>query len=304
MIIGGMWSSQACASLSYCNDNDIILFSPSSSSPLLAIENDNLFRLAPTDVKQAAPIAEMLISKGVEAVVLIQRGDSWADFIYNLLDEEFHDRGGVIVEKVRYPGEATEFYNYLVKAEEAAAEAVDQYGWDNVAVELISFNEAVNIIREAQDFPTLYNLTWFGTDGTLYSQQIIDDIPEQAEHVKLYSMNPVLPDTDSSRALTSRYEDVVGLPLGFHTACSYDIAMILGRAVLEAETVETDVLKTVIPYVCQDYQGISGLCRLDEADDRDITNFGIFSYSLKDGELGCWEVGRYLDTGEVQWYED
>lgn len=36
LVIGGMWSSQACASLSYCNDNGLILFSPSSTSPLPA----------------------------------------------------------------------------------------------------------------------------------------------------------------------------------------------------------------------------------------------------------------------------
>ena len=73
MVIGGMWSSQACASLSYCNYNDILLFSPSSTSPLLDIEDDNLFRLVPTDVKQGPVISEMIQSKGVEALILIQR---------------------------------------------------------------------------------------------------------------------------------------------------------------------------------------------------------------------------------------
>lgn len=303
MIIGGMWSSQACASLSYCNDNGIILFSPSSTSPLLAIEEDNLFRLAPTDVKQGVPIAEMLVSKGIEAVVLIQRGDAWGDYIYNILDDELSERGGVIVKKIRYAGETMEFHNYLVEAEAAAADAVEEYGWEKVGVELISFSEAVEVLRAAKDFPTLYNLTWFGTDGTVHSRQLIDDVPEEAEHLKLYSINPIIPDTEASGALMDRYEQVVGPPLGFYTACSYDIAMILGRAVIEAESVEIDDLKMIIPDVCEDYEGITGLCKLDESDDRATTNYGIYSYCFKDGELGCWEVGIYSDTGDVLWHD-
>ena len=304
MIIGGMWSSQACASLSYCNDNDIILFSPSSTSPLPAIENDNLFRLAPTDVKQAVPIAEMLRSKGIEAVVILQRGDSWADMIYNILDEEFHERGGVIIEKIRYPGETTEFHDFLAEAEVAAAKAVEKYGWDKVGIELVSFAEVTEILREAKNFPILYNLTWFGTDGTMNIPQLIDDVPVEAGQVKLYSMSPIIPDSDASRALSNRYEQVVGPPLGFHSACSYDIAMILGRAVIEADTVEVDVLKMLIPYVCEDYEGVTGLCTLDESDDRAIANFGIYSYSFRDGEFGCWQVGPFTDTGEIIWVGD
>ena len=73
MVLGGMWSSYACASLSYCNYNDILLFSPSSTSPLPTIEDDNLFRLVPTDVKQGPVISEMIQSKSVEALILIQR---------------------------------------------------------------------------------------------------------------------------------------------------------------------------------------------------------------------------------------
>ncbi len=304
LVIGGMWSSQACASLSYCNYNDIILFSPSSTSPLPAIEGDNLFRLAPTDVKQPVVIAKMLRSRGVEAIVLIQRGDAWADAIYNFLEDEFNELGGVVVEKIRYPGESAEFSKYLETAEAAALEAVDEYGWGKVAVELVSFAEVSTILGQCKDYPTLYNLTWFGSDGTVHSQQMIDEVPEEAGHVKLYSVQPVLPDSDESRGLSLRYENVTSSPLDYYTACSYDIAMILGTAVIEADTIDTDTLKAKIHQVCEDYQGVTGLCRLDSADDRATSNFGIYSYSLKEGEFGCWEVGMYTDNREIIWYED
>lgn len=304
LVIGGMWSSHACASLSYCNDNDMLLFSPSSTSPLPAIPDDNLFRLAPTDIKQAPAIAKLLDSKGIEAVILIQRGDAWADGIYNYLEPEFNKLGGVIYNKIRYAGEATEFSTYLEDAEKVAVEAVEEYGWDKVAVELVSFSEATVIVNQAMDYPTLYNLTWFGSDGTVNSQQLIDDSPEAVEHLKLYSIHPVIPESDEYTDISAKYEDLTGTPLGYYTACSYDIAMILGKAVIESNTIGIDVLKEKIPEVSEDYYGITGLCRLDEADDRATSNFGIYSYHVKDGELGCYEVGMYTDAGEIIWYED
>ncbi len=74
LVLGGMWSSQACASLSYSNNNDMLMVSPSSTSPLKAIPQDNLFRLALTDFKQAPAMVRVLESKGVSAVVVIQKG--------------------------------------------------------------------------------------------------------------------------------------------------------------------------------------------------------------------------------------
>ena len=60
VFIGGGWSSQAQAALSYCNDNDMLMWSSSSTSPLLAITDDNLYRMCPDDTIQAPAIAAML----------------------------------------------------------------------------------------------------------------------------------------------------------------------------------------------------------------------------------------------------
>ncbi|MDH5791718.1 MAG: hypothetical protein OEZ44_05985, partial [Candidatus Bathyarchaeota archaeon] len=48
LLIGGGWPVQAQASLSYVNDNEMLLFSPSGTLVDLSIANDNFFRLAPS----------------------------------------------------------------------------------------------------------------------------------------------------------------------------------------------------------------------------------------------------------------
>lgn len=112
-------------------------------------------------------------------------------------------------------------------------------------------------------------------------------------------------DSESYRKIEARYLENSDLPsLQFYTACSYDIAMIMGKAVIEADSIDPDILKDKIAEVAYDHIGITGLCRLDEADDRDTTNYGIFEYCIKDGELGCHQIGLYSDLGEIAWFED
>ena len=69
-----------CACSSYASHNGIILFSHGSTSPLLASE-DNGFRLRITDLKESQIIVDLMEEAGIDSVLILQRGDSWADGI-------------------------------------------------------------------------------------------------------------------------------------------------------------------------------------------------------------------------------
>ena len=88
--------------------------------------------MCPDDTIQAPAIAAMLKAHGIQAVVVMQRGDAWADGIYNYFEPAYTNAGGVIIEKIRYAGEATEFSNYLQTAEDLVAGAIATYGVEHV----------------------------------------------------------------------------------------------------------------------------------------------------------------------------
>jgi branched-chain amino acid transport system substrate-binding protein len=282
VFIGGGWSSQAQAALSYVNDNNMLMWSASSTSPLLAIANDNLYRMCPTDLIQAPAIARMLESYGIEAVVLIYRGDAWADGIVNYFEPEFANNGGVILEKIRYAGESTEFSNYLQTAENIVQQAVQEYGTDKVGVEIISFAEFVTMITQAQDYETLYGLPWFGSDGTVLSQQAIDDAPQQANHLKIYSTYAAPAESAKFNDLYERYFGLVGQPFGYYSATTYDIAWVLTTSILESQSIDAlDVIPLQYP-VSFNQWGASGWNRLNADGDRYGSNYQIWGY----GDLG------------------
>jgi branched-chain amino acid transport system substrate-binding protein len=68
LLMGGGWLSQDQASLSYINDNDMLLFSPSSTSFGLGIP-DNLFRLSPSDRWYALAEADAMWTWGIDAAI-------------------------------------------------------------------------------------------------------------------------------------------------------------------------------------------------------------------------------------------
>jgi ABC-type branched-subunit amino acid transport system substrate-binding protein len=90
LFIGGLWSGQASGSLDYVNENDMLMWSSSSTGSWLAIENDNLYRMCPTDNVQGPAIAEAMGSYGVGAVVVIQRGDGWGYGLYDAMESGLH----------------------------------------------------------------------------------------------------------------------------------------------------------------------------------------------------------------------
>ena len=296
LLIGGGWSSQASASLSYINENDMLLISASSTSPLLAIPGDNLFRVCPDDRSQAPAIAEMLNSWGIKAIIVIQRADIWADGIYNALANDYPALGGVIAERIRYVNDATEFSSYLARAEEIAKELVGQYGAENVGIEIISMTESVAIVAQARDYPTIYNLKWFGTDGTSLNQQLIDNAPEESDHLKIFSTLAAPLDSEKFWNVYERYYLFSNQPLTYYTAALYDACWVYALSIIEANSADAMKIKTVLPSVASNYVGITGQCMLNEAGDRFKTNYDIWGYGIEDSSGKNVKYG-YYDSG-------
>jgi branched-chain amino acid transport system substrate-binding protein len=282
VFIGGGWSSMASAALSYCNDNDMLMWSSSSTSPLLAIADDNLYRMCPDDTIQAPAISRMIQSMGVKYVVCIQRGDAWADGIWNFLEPHFTAHGGVMLERIRYAGEATEFANYLQQAEDKLGPAITQYGVDKCGVEVIAFSESVTMVTQAEDFPAVYSVKWFGSDGTSLTQQHIDDAPTQSEHLHIYSTLAAPAESTKFNDLYTRYFDLVAQPFGYYSACSYDIGWAITETMLEAQSTDALDLIPMQATTCFNSFGASGWNKLNAAGDRAGSNYQIWGY----GDIG------------------
>jgi branched-chain amino acid transport system substrate-binding protein len=305
LIIGGGWSSQAQTALDYINENGVLLLSPSSTYALLAVPDDNLFRLSPSDHVQAPSIVDMLDSWGIKAIILLQRDDVWGDGLSTLLESELIEHDIELFTRIRYSPGSADYKTYLSSAEDAAVEAVHYYGEDHVAVQVFSFNEIVDIMKEAKKHPTIYGLTWFGSEGTAQSDEVLVNSPIEADHLKVYSTMAASEASEELSELRDRYFDETGRGLTYYLANWYDAAWIYALAVVETDSTQYDVIKEVLPNVASKYDGVSGNCSLNQDGDRKIVNFDIWGYGYKRKIPAAIKYG-YIDgvTKEIAWYVD
>ncbi|MCX6648696.1 MAG: ABC transporter substrate-binding protein [Candidatus Bathyarchaeota archaeon] len=278
---GGGWSSQAQSALSYCNSNGMLMWSSSSTSPTLALANDNLFRMCTADTALAPALANVMWAAGVKSLVIFQRGDSWGDGIVNLLTPIWTAKGGKIEgDVIRYAAESVEFSNYLTVADEQVKTAVASYNGETqrVGVVILSFSEISVICKQVSSYPNIYNVHWWGSDGTALSQRAMDDAPEEANHIGIYSLLSRQTPTVLFTDLESRYIALTKQQYSAYSAYSYDIATVIANSMYQAQSTDGQTLVPLQAPVAFQLFGAAGWSKLDQYGDRASPPYDVWGF--------------------------
>jgi branched-chain amino acid transport system substrate-binding protein len=305
VFIGGPWSSMAMASLSYVNENDMLMISTSSTSPLLAIAGDRLNRICPTDFVQAPALAEMLYTWGIEQVIVFQRADAWGDGIYNLFIEEWEDRGYGQLERVRYAAESTEYANYLSTMNDVIAANVAEYGYERIGVLTESFDELVVAVTQTADYPEVRKVMWFGCESSGRSQRMLDDAGGLQVELGIFSSFMAPGKSWKWTSLEDRYYDIAQTNAGFYTGCDYDGTWVSALTMQNVASDKATPVAGAFIETARNFYGATGWIDLDENGDRKPTTFDIWGFYQRGDELGFQKFGEYDGIAiEVAWYDD
>ncbi|MEE9510025.1 MAG: PKD domain-containing protein, partial [Candidatus Bathyarchaeia archaeon] len=125
---------------------------------------------------------------------------------------------------------------------------------------------------------------------------------EAADHLKLFSTLSGIPDTSKAIDVSARFKAVTNMTLNFFDATYYDACWIYALSMVNAPSLDFMDVKTELPKTASTYSGVTGLCNLNAAGDRVITNYDIWGYSLDTGALTSEKYGYYDSvTGQVEW---
>jgi branched-chain amino acid transport system substrate-binding protein len=282
----------------------MLMLSPGSTSPTLAIAGDSMYRMCPADTALPPALANVLWDYGIKEVVVLQRGDSWADGTMNQFTPVFEGKGGT-VNIVRYTAEATDFCPFLLEARTLGEAAIARVGGDTskVAVLLLAFDEATKILQQVSQCEILYNLTWFGADRTAKSANITTNASLEANHVKLYSLLAEAPDSSKYNDLATRYVAATGKNFTMTNGYLYDAAWVLAKSIIEAGSDNATRVTSILPSVCENHYGATGWCKLNEYGDRAPPPYEIWYYTQGatspsvSGMAGVYDP----DTGSITW---
>ncbi len=280
LIVGHAGSSYSMATLAYCNQNEMVQISGSSSSPLLSIPNDAFFRLCPTDFVQAPALVEMWRSWGVKGVITIHSGDTWGDGLWNLVVNEFPKKGIENLGEVRYAPEVKEFSSYLYTMNDIVTAAIEKYGGRQyVGLMFFSSSEWRIIESQAKDYPNLINLVWFATEGRGRDVTGLKEIPDLC--IITHNFSPMMGVDEGSyefMSVDNRYFQRLGYRINFYGACQYDAAWLYVKTILQTGSSKTaDIKKSLIPVSAKQH-GITGWLALDDKGDRIPQLFDIWGF--------------------------
>ncbi|HYV52932.1 MAG TPA: penicillin-binding protein activator, partial [Candidatus Eisenbacteria bacterium] len=102
IVIGPATSAELKNLQYYADEKGILLISPSSTAPSLALAGNNVFRFVPDDTHQAQAISKEMWQDGVRVVVPMWRTDIYGNELVGAVKEEFGKLGGTVLDGIGY----------------------------------------------------------------------------------------------------------------------------------------------------------------------------------------------------------
>jgi ABC-type branched-subunit amino acid transport system substrate-binding protein len=293
LIVGYSWNSHLNASLEYARKNQMVLVSPTSTSPKYA-QKDLCYRLLPDDEREAKAVAIMMIKYGIENVIIIQRHDTWGKTYADYFMLEYRAEGGKILDQITYKIEQTQTIKQAVnRANEAGITTLKRGMSNTTAVFIIALEEAPKILLEAENSSSLMNLTWFCTETNTADPNIINKSGNIASKVTLIGPLNIHIYNEDYQEINKLYTKRFDEPLDFEIANVYDGCWLLALSVIEAKTSNDQNISTIFKEVAYDHYGITGPLDVNKNGDRSWIRYYFYGYYELNENLVILRIGSY-----------
>ena len=285
--VGPLNSGTAGALIPFANSNNIVMISPSSTNPAIAIPGDYLFRTPPADNFQGPADAHELWQSGVRDVVILFRNDGYGAGLSNSTAVSFQALGGQVEANIPFDISTSNYVPVLGQVDSAYKAAVTKVGAAHVGIYIVSFDEFAQIaVQASNNYPELLQSTlpWFGTDGQGDESPLVNStyaaVTVQTRLVSSFPgfYNSPLAENVCARQLTARGTLCDGYTLG-----TYDDMWLAALAILfcapQAHFTATQngpCMQTVLPSIAAGFFGSTGTTLLNTAGDRLYASYQFF----------------------------
>ena len=292
-----MTSREASGEKPFADQNKVILFSAWSTSSLLALPNDWLYRIVGTDAKQIRAIGAILKELGVKNVALIYRKDPYGEGLYLELQKEAANRGFKLVSVASYDPDPKTFPQAAPEAvRKISGEVKDLVGPD-FALVIVSFEDDGAVVLKAigQD-PALSKARLIATEGMAFSPILLQEGGDvMAKGKAVGTANWALPTTPEYQEFYKKFKAKCGAEPITPAPQSYDIIKMLGEIMATLGADDPDKVRATLEQWGKEgtYKGATGVVLLDQNGDRANPNFVLWGVAVKDGKPTYIEVGYY-----------
>jgi branched-chain amino acid transport system substrate-binding protein len=292
VVVGPLNSGALKAIYKDAEASQVVLISPSSTSPALAGVSPYVFRTAPNDFYQGSADARIMYTNGVRGVVIAYRDDTYGYGLYNYTSARFEAIGGtgVTVDAVPYSTSlaGTQAFSSIAATISSDYQTlVGQYGADHVAVDTISFEEVGLLLEEMQaSYPKMLSTPqpWYGVDG-----EAGDTVLTNSTYGPL--MQSVRMDatvfgyTNSSKTMgvCSDFASQPSLSCNSYGLGAYDDVWLGALSILQCGANSGTCVSTILPSIADSYYGVTGWTLLTPGHDRQGGDYQIWQVANPPG---------------------
>lgn len=299
VVIGPQSSAEVAAIKSYVNDNGVLLISQSSTAGTLAIANDNVFRLTPSDTLEAVALVGLMKADAVTTVIPFWRNDAGNVGLQVATRALFGT--SAVKAGVQYEPTTTDFAASIAALKTQVQAAItERGGTTGVAVAHAGFDEVVDVFKLAAADPVLSSVRWYGTDGTALNEPLRTNAVAAAFAKKVNFWTPTPGVDDGAKArwepIATRIAAKAGAQPDAFALAVYDAVWLAAQAyIATGGTGHTAALKSAFVTAADGFYGASGWTKLNPAGDRKFGDFDFFVLN-QTGSNFAWTLAAQYNT--------
>ncbi|GAB3938873.1 ABC transporter substrate-binding protein [Larkinella terrae] len=293
--IGPQSSAELAAILPLTKSRNALVISQGSTAGSLAIADDPVFRFCPADKIEGAAIAKTIFAQGIRGLITIARDDAGNKGLQTATGASFTTAGGEVQALTPYGTAVTDFSSQIAAIKTQITALTTTYGAAKVAVYLASFDECVNLFKQAAVDPVLSSVRWYGADGVALSAALIADPAAADFAIATQFFTPTFGLSDAYKSawepLITRIKTKTGIDPDAFGIAVYDAMWVIAKTVEAGNGVPAslDNLESLFTTQANAYTGATGPTTLDTFGDRATGSFDYFGIE-KIGGIYQWKL--------------
>jgi branched-chain amino acid transport system substrate-binding protein len=302
-ILAPCWSSLCKAILPTANERKVVLVSPGSTSPALAIPDDYLFRTPPDDSKSAIAVGKYSLEMKLKYIIPVYGKEPFGEGLYKECTKNWIARGIKVEEGLGIDPEKKEYGGEMATVRDMVVKAFQTYKKEEIGLFLLATDAVlIPLLNAIKEYPELQQIHVFDSDNAGIPT-ILQYAGEISARIRFKAYRYAPPSSPKYLSFVEKYKALAGFEPYSWAVCAYDAIWLMALAILTADEYSGPKIKEALPRVAENYYGASGWCALNEAGDRKYPTYEIAEVVLEENVPKWKPIGFYdAITDTIKWY--
>jgi len=278
VLVGGMTSGAAMASGAYVADHEVLMVSPSATSPEISAQpwTEWVFRTTPSDAFQGKVLAQVVLDRGFTRLATMVQDNPYGVGLEGALVEALEEAGwqGEHVVSIHYDQTKMDYRTELGQIDAATPDVV---------LAVTYCEDGIIVFKQALEMG-LDDIAWLGCDGNygsgMFEEASAAEFMEKAIIAGTRAAGPSGAVYDEfAAAYEAAFEEVPSV----YCDTTYDAIKLIAQAIEQAGVYDGAAVRDALLEIGQDYEGASGTITFNEIGDRVSGTFEIWKVEKVEG---------------------